>query len=208
MASNDVEFTGPARQRNRDFARGWSPRDGKFIGGITYPEEGKIPQRKLMVRIGHSHDATGAPIPDWFNLTSPWWMHDATFLDMAGRSEEAGTPIQQMARMKLALTPEFGVSDTLFLMVTKDSLRTWSGRARPVMEDPDPAVRAALDRPMAWLGGYEVVQHFIPGLRDFARGAPTAIALSSLAVLPKVALSAYASLRAGGFGFIKFPWPV
>lgn len=169
--------------------------------------ESKLRKGRLLVRLGHSRDDKGNPIPDWINLTSPWWMEDSTFADILGRGEDAGTQMQQMFRMKLALTPGFGVCDTLFWVVTRDSLRSWAGRARPVLEDPDPAVREVQGRPLAWLGGWEVVQNFIPGLRDFARHAPTPCALDSFAVLPKVPLSAYATMKDGGFGFIKFPWP-
>jgi hypothetical protein len=207
MAANDAEFGGAGRERSRDYARGWSPRDKRFIGGITWPEETKIRKGTVLVRIGHSRDASGNPIPDWINLTSPWWMTDATFLDIVGRGEDAGTPMDQLFRMKLALTPDFGVSDTLFWVVTRQPLRAWHGRARPVMEDPDPAVRVKLDRPLAWLGGYEVGQNFIPGLRDFTQNAPTRCAIDTLAVLPKVKLQDYAVMRRGGFAFVPFPWP-
>ncbi|PZW49182.1 hypothetical protein C8P66_103208 [Humitalea rosea] len=207
MASNDAEFQGSARESNRDYARGWFPAKGRFIGGITYPEEAKLPKGKLLVRLGHTHDLDGNPLPDWINLTSPWWMEASTFSDIIGRGEEAKTPMDQMFRMKLALTPGFGVSNMLFWVVAKQSLRSWAGRARPVMEDPDPAVREAKGLPLAWLGGWEVVQHYVPGLRDFDLHAPTPCALASLAVLPKVPLSSYATMKAGGFGFIRFPYP-
>ncbi|MGX9962712.1 hypothetical protein ACVFYP_05280 [Roseomonas sp. F4] len=207
MTANAAAFAGAARDANRDYARGWSARDGRFIGGITYPEENKLPAGRVLVRIGHSRDQTGKPIPDWVNLTSPWWMTDATFLDILGRGEDAGTAMDQMFRMKLALTPDFGVCDTLFWVVTRQPLRAWAGRARPVMEDPDPVVREAQGRPLAWMGGWEVVQNFIPGLRDFAKGGPTRCALDGFAVLPKVKLSAYATMRRGGFAFQPWPWP-
>lgn len=207
MPCNDAEFSGTARSRNHDFARGWSPGGGLPRGGITWPSEVKIAKGTVLVRIGHSRDDRGNPIPDWINLTSPWWMTDSTFLDIVGRGEDAGTDMQQMFRMKLALTPDFGVSDTLFWVVTRESLRAWNGRARPVMEDPDPTVRAAQGRPLAWLGGYEVAQNFIPGLRDFAAKCPTRCALDAFAVLPKVPLASYATMRNGGFAFVKWPWP-
>jgi hypothetical protein len=210
MASNDAEFVGASRTRSRDYARGGQWDNGTFkgyTGGITYPDETKIPRGTVLVRIGHSRDDKGNPIPDWINLTSPWWMTTSTFEEIVGRSEDAQTPMQQMLRMKLALTPDYGVADTLFWVVTRDTLRSWSGRARPVMEDPDPAVREAKGRPMAWYGGYEVLQHFIPGLRDFAKKCPTPCALSSFAVLPKVPLSGYVTMRLGGHRIIPFPWP-
>lgn len=207
MSGNDAEFSGPARERNRDYARGWNPGVGQFVGGITYPVEAKIRAGTVLVRVGHSRDGAGKPMPDWINLTSPWWMTDSTFLDIVGRGEDAGTEMGHMFRMKLALTPDFGVSDTIFWVRTTRMLRVWAGRARPVMEDPDPAVREIKGRPLAWLGGYEVNQNFIPGLRDFAAGRPTACALDSFAVLPKVPVSAYGVLRQGGHAFKPWPWP-
>jgi hypothetical protein len=207
MAANDDQFQGAAREANRDYARGWLPAKGRFQGGITYPEETKIARGKVLVRLGHSHDKVGNPVEDWENLTSPWWMSDSTFLDILGRGEDAGTGMNQMFRMKLALTPDFGVSDTLFWVVTTQPLRAWAGRARPVLEDPDPAVRERQGRPLAWLGGYEIVQNFIPGLRDFAKREATSCAKRSFAVLPKVKLSDYATMRQGGFAFVEKPWP-
>lgn len=206
ISNNDAEFTGEARQRNKDFALGWSG-DTKR-GGMSNPEEIKIAKGTVLIRIGHSVNAEGGPMPDWQNLTSPWWMTDSTFLDIAARGESAGTAIHQMVRMKLALTPDFGICDTLFWVVTRQSLRAWNGRGNPVMEDPDPAVREAKGRPLAWYGAYELAQNYIPGLRTFGAGAaPTACALASLAVLPKLPLSAYANLRKGGFAFLPFPYP-
>ncbi|MGG5808491.1 hypothetical protein [Falsiroseomonas sp. CW058] len=208
MAANDSEFIGPARERNRDFARGWNGTPGTLPrGGITWPEEVKIRKGTVLIRIGHSRDDRGNPIPDWVNLTSPWWMESGTFLEIAARGEDAGTGIEQMVRMKLALTPDFGVADTLFWVITRDRLRAWNGRARPVMEDPDPKVREKQGRPMAWLGGYEVAQNFIPGLRDFAKWCPTQLALDAFGVLPKMPIGAYATIRKGGFGLVKWPWP-
>lgn len=207
MAINDSEFQGTQRERSRDFARGWSSGSKTFMGGITYPEENKLRPGLVLMRIGHSRDAAGNAMPDWVNLTSPWWMTSSTFLDIVGRGEDAGTGMDQMFRMKLALTPDFGVSDTVFWVRTKHSFRSWAGRARPVLEDPDPAVREKKGRPLAWMGGWEVVQNFIPGLRDFSANTPTAAALSGFEVLPKVPLSSYATLRSGGFNFQKWPWP-
>jgi len=207
MSANDSEFIGTARGRNLDFAKGWNAAGNAKRGGISSPQEVKIPKGRVLIRIGHSRDESGAKMPDWVNLTSPWWMTDATFLEIAGRSEDAGTPIAQMVRMKLALTPDFGVCDTLFWVVTKQPLRAWHGRGNPVLEDPDPKVRAAKGRPLGWWGGYEVGQNFIPGLRDWAANRPSAAAIDGLAVLPKMPLSAWATIRNGGFAPIPFPFP-
>ncbi|MBS7809847.1 hypothetical protein [Roseococcus pinisoli] len=207
MAINDSQFLGTLRESNRDYARGWSSGARTFMGGITYPEENKLRPGLVLMRIGHSRDAAGNAMPDWVNLTSPWWMTSSTFLDIVGRGEDAGTEMNQMFRMKLALTPDFGVSDTIFWVRTKQSFRSWAGRARPVMEDPNPVVREKQGRPLGWLGGWEVVQNFIPGLRDFATNAPTSAALDGFEVLPKVSLSSYATLRNGGFNPLKWPWP-
>lgn len=207
MAANDSEFIGAARQRNLDFATGWNAAGSAKRGGISAPMEVKIPKGRVLVRIGHSRDESGAAMPDWINLTSPWWMTDATFLEIAGRAESAATPIAHMVRMKLALTPDFGVCDTLFWAVTTQPLRAWHGRGNPVLEDPDPAVRAAKGRPLGWWGGHEVGQNFIPGLRDWAANRPSAAALTGLAILPKMPLSAWSTIRDGGFAPIRFPFP-
>lgn len=207
MAANDSEFQGAAGARNLSFAQGWNPATRSARGGISFPQEVKIRPGEVLIRIGHSVNAKGAPIPDWENLTSPWWMTSGTFLEIAARSQDSGTDIHHLARMKLALTPDFGVADTLFWVVVRQTLRAWNGRGFPVMEDPDPKVRQASNRPLAWHGGYEIAQNFIPGLRDFAAWKPTPLAIDSFGVLPKMQLSSWASLRAGGHGFIPFPWP-
>ena len=208
MPANDHEFRDEARRKNLDFARGYVPGSGKMTGGITFPVEAKISKGTILARVGHSRFADGSPMPDWVNLTSPWWMTASTFLEIASRGQDAGTDLQHMVRMKLALTPAFGVADTLFRVVTKDSLRVWNGRARPVMEDPDPAIREAKGLPLAWLGGYEIAQSFIPGLRDFDKRCPTKCALDTLAVVPKVPLAEYSIMRPSGFDFSRWPWPV
>ncbi|WP_426957537.1 hypothetical protein [Muricoccus radiodurans] len=207
MPANDAEFQGAARASGYDYARGYMPGKPTPTGGITYPSEVKIPKGTVLIRIGHSRYDDGSPMPDWVNLTSPWWMTSGTFLEIVGRGEDAGTDMQHMFRMKLALTPDFGVSDTIFWVVTKTSLRAWNGRARPVMEDPDPAVREKKGRPLAWLGGFEIAQNYVPGLRDFKARCPTRCALDSFEVLPKVPVTRYAALRNGGFTTIKWPWP-
>ncbi len=207
MAANDAEFGGATGDKNLAFAQGWNPSARAARGGISFPQEVKIRPGQVLIRIGHSVDDKGDPVPDWVNLTSPWWMTSSTFHEIAGRSEDSGTDIGQMVRMKLALTPDFGVADTLFWVIARDTLRAWNGRGFPVMEDPDPAVREKQGVPMAWYGGYEISQNFIPGLRDFANWKPSPVALACFDVLPKMPLIEWTSLRKGGFSTIPFPMP-
>ena len=207
MPVNDAEFGGATGDRNLAFAQGWNPSARAARGGISFPQQVKIRPGEILIRIGHSVDDAGNPIPDWVNLTSPWWMTSSTFLEIGGRSDDSGTGIEQMVRMKLALTPDFGVADTLFWVRVKQPLRAWNGRGFPVMEDPDPAVREKQGVPLAWHGGYETSQNFIPGLRDFAAWKPSPVALASFDVLPKMPLTAWGSLHDGGFAPIPFPLP-
>ncbi|RVT95942.1 hypothetical protein EOD42_12470 [Rhodovarius crocodyli] len=162
----------------------------------------------MLYRIGHSRRSDGSRIPDWENFTSPWWITDSTFLEIAGRSEDAGTEIGLLVRMKLALTPDFGCCDTLFRVQLKNTLRAWNGRGFPVFENGTPEERERDNLPMAWHGGYEIAQNFVPGLRDFANNRPTQCALDSLNPLPPLPLTSYARVRDGGHAFIPFPWPV
>lgn len=207
MPANDAEFSGAARERNLSFAQGWNPGTRAARGGISFPQEVKLRAGEVLIRVGHSVDEKGDPIPDWVNLTSPWWMTSGTFLEIAARSEDSGTDIGYLVRMKLALTPDFGVADTIFWVRLRQTLRAWNGRGFPVMEDPDPQVRARQGVPMAWHGGYEISQNFVPGLRDFAAWQPSAIALDSLEVLPKMPLFGFVGLGAGGHVPIPFPAP-
>ena len=207
MAANDTEFGGTTGDTNLAFAQGWNPSTRSARGGISFPQQVKIRPGEVLIRIGHSVDAAGNPVPDWVNLTSPWWMTSSTFLEIGGRSEDSGTGIAQMVRMKLALTPDFGVADTLFWVIVRQTLRAWNGRGFPVMEDPDPTVREKQGVPLAWHGGYEISQNFIPGLRDFAAWKPSPVALASFDVLPKMPLTAWGSLHDGGFAPIPFPLP-
>jgi hypothetical protein len=207
MAANDTEFGGTTGDTNLAFAQGWNPSTRSARGGISFPQQVKIRPGEVLIRIGHSVDAAGNPVPDWVNLTSPWWMTSSTFLEIGGRSEDSGTAIDHMVRIKLALTPDFGVADTLFWVIVRQTLRAWNGRGFPVMEDPDPAVREKQGVPLAWHGGYEISQNFIPGLRDFAAWKPSPVALASFDVLPKMPLSAWGSLHDGGFAPIPFPMP-
>ena len=207
MPANDAEFVGTTGDRNLAFAQGWNPSTKSARGGISFPQPVKVRAGEVLIRIGHSVDNAGNPLPDWVNLTSPWWMTSSMFHEITGRSEDSGTGISQMVRMKLALTPDFGVADTLFWVIVRQTLRAWNGRGFPVMEDPDPMVREKQGVPLAWYGGYEISQNFIPGLRDFAAWQPSAIALDSLEVLPKMPLFGFASLSAGGHVPIPFPLP-
>ncbi len=207
MPANDAEFVGTTGDRNLAFAQGWNPSTKSARGGISFPQPVKVRAGEVLIRIGHSVDNAGNPLPDWVNLTSPWWMTSSMFHEITGRSEDSGTGISQMVRMKLALTPDFGVADTLFWVIVRQTLRAWNGRGFPVMEDPDPMVREKQGVPLAWYGGYEISQNFIPGLRDFAAWKPSPIALASFDVLPKMPLSDWAALRDGGFTPIPFPVP-
>lgn len=202
---NEEEFSDPGRYaRNLAFAQGWSPSEGKARGGIASPQPVKLRrgQVRCLMRVGHSH-YKGNRVPDWVNLSSPWWMADQTFLDIGQRAAESGARMQQMVRMKLAITPDFGVCDTVFWVELKPgiALRAFVGRGFPVMESADPAERGRQDRPLAWLGDHEVPQYFIPGLRSYGPGGmkPAAIINDAFDVLPPQPVHRWHRVVRGGF---------
>jgi hypothetical protein len=213
MALNDAEFVGEAGKQALDRAQGGNG-EGKgkaaYRGGISSPSPIKFRPGEVLIRIGHSVNRAGEPVPDWKNLTSPWWMTSSTFREIAARSGNSGVAIQLAMRMNLALASDFGVCDTLFWVRVKQPLRAWTGRGFPVMEDPDPAVREASGVPIGWHGGWEIAQNFIPGLcafRDKVPVGPSAVALAAFDVLPKMPLSEWTSLNDGGFSVLPFPMP-
>jgi hypothetical protein len=163
--ANAEEFVGKERGQTYAYAMGWNGRssasgESAFRGGMVAPQELKLKPGQVLYRLGHSN------LWDRVNQSSPWWMFDQTFLELSITSETAGTALVQLARIKLALTPDFGACNRVFAAVVRRPLRALVGKGFPVWEDPDPDIRAKQGRPLAWPGSAEIPQLFIPGLRD------------------------------------------
>jgi hypothetical protein len=179
--ANGDEFVGAKSDRNYAFAMGWNGKSDRgesaMRGGIAHPQELKLHPGQVLYRIGHSN------LWDVFNQSSPWWIMDQTFLELSITSETAGTPLVHLIRMKLALTPDFGTCNRIFAAIVRRPLRALVGKGFPVWEDPDPDVRAKLDRPLAWPGSVEIPQLFIPGLRDRSKNPPGLSAVATEALV-------------------------
>jgi len=165
--ANADEFNGQKRDKTYAYAMGWNGQgsaSGKsaFRGGMANPQEMKLHTGQVIYRLGHSN------LWDRVNQSSPWWMLDQTFLELTITSEGVRSGLVGLARMKLALTPDFGSCNRVFAAIVRRPLRVLVGKGFPVLEDPDPAVRAKLGRPVAWSGSAEIPQLFIPGLRDWS----------------------------------------
>ena len=147
--ANTGEFTGENRNKTYAYAMGWNGQgtpDGKsaFRGGLASPQEMKLHPGQVIYRFGHSN------LWDWVNQSSPWWILHQTFLELTITSGEVRAGLVGLARMKLALTPDFGSCNRVFAAIVRRPLRALVGRGVPVWEDPDPAVRATYK--LAWRG--------------------------------------------------------
>ncbi len=165
--ANGEEFSGQKRGATYAYAMGWNGKgalDGQsaFRGGMANPQEMKLHPGQVIYRFGHSN------LWDRVNQSSPWWMLDQTFLELTTVSTGSRSGLVGLARMKLALTPDFGSCNRVFAAIVRRPLRVLVGKGVPVWEDPDPKVRAKQGRPVAWAGSAEIPQLFIPGLRDWS----------------------------------------
>ncbi|MFT8244572.1 hypothetical protein [Roseomonas sp. BN140053] len=213
--ANEDEFSKPhKRAKNEMFARGWGVWTKAFRGGIASPRETKLSNEQVLYRIGHSTS------PLVKNLTSGWWMTAGTFLGLgvlAGRLEDyparpgedmskRETVMQHMMRIKLAVSPDFGVFDTVFSIRLEQPLKAFSGRGFPAAEPGDDAERMAKSRPMAWFGAHEVAQLYIPGFWNFDDNVITSVATESIGFLGSVPVSAWNNIGLNTRGAVPYPW--
>lgn len=148
--ANDHFFLDPAeRTKYERFAK----------QGISFPEEDKLERDTVIYRIGHSNKSYNT------NISSPWWMRDSTFDYLRIKAERDNPEMRgdrafrKLFRNKLAVSYNFGVSDTIVKAVLKQRLRVFTGRGKYI-EDTETAAT-----PMGWIGAFEIAQVFIPGLR-------------------------------------------
>lgn len=177
-AANQNLFDDPREyDRHKAAASGFS--GGRARGGIAFITEDKVRPGEILYRIGHSN------MPMTVNMSSPWWMREDTFEHIMGCADRAGSDPQQLFRMKCAVACDFGVADVILMAQVKQTLRAFTGRGYPVWDESDEK------KGQLWLGGMEIAQLFIPGLRDFARKIPTPLCHASLEILEKFKVSEY-----------------
>jgi hypothetical protein len=125
------------------------------------------------------------------NMSSPWWMRDESFFAICDASDRSGTKLADLYRMKCAVSCDFGVADILLEVRVTDLLRVWAGHGRPVVDGTEGR------RGQVWFGAIEIAQMFIPGLRDFETGLPSAICHRSIEIVEKYKISDYISVERG-----------
>jgi hypothetical protein len=169
------------RAEQERYARGWDSRKGKLTGGITFPIEDKVRCGGRLYRFGHAEKT------DEENFSSPWWMRQETFTEIVARALRTGASLSDMNRIKNAVAHDFGSSGVIFVVELLQDLRVFSGRGRPVQESGQ--MGGVKDRIL--LGGVEIAQLFIPGLRDFTRRGRSDIAHAAMRIVRSEPASAY-----------------
>jgi hypothetical protein len=170
QAANQALFDDPDQyQRLKAIASGVSK--SGILGGMTFVTEDKVRAGEMIYRIGHS------TMPMTLNMSSPWWMRDSTFEHIKSTTEAVDGDLQELYRIKCAVSYDFGVADIILRARLKQTLRAFAGRGRPVVCESEG------QRGQAWFGAIEIAQLFIPGLRDFERGVPTPLCHASLEIL-------------------------
>lgn len=96
--ANDQYFSDPKlRAEHERFARGFDPREGTFQGGSTFPQEDKVYRRdRLLFRFCHGGKS------DEENLSSPWWLREASFNEIMARARMSEMNLIEMSRIKNA----------------------------------------------------------------------------------------------------------
>jgi hypothetical protein len=183
-AANQALFDDPREhQRLKAIASGFSK--SGIRGGIAFVTEDKVRAGETIYRIGHSN------LPMTINMSSPWWMRDAAFAHIMGSAEAAGSDPRDLYRMKCAVSYDFGVADIVLQARVKQTLRAFTGRGRPVVDDSEDK------RGQVWLGAAEIAQRFIPGLRDFKRRVPTPLCHGSVEIIEKFKVTEFIRIQRG-----------
>ena len=201
MSANQYCFDQPElRKWYLDLAHGFDPRPlssggGGFRGGLGFVTEVKIPAGSTLFRIGHSNYEQEA------NLSSPWWLLENSFYEVLSAAERSSGELEGVFRMKCAVAHAFGRSDTVFQVRTNDRLRAFGGRGRYVEDTAEgfnaPWVGAISKQQypgQVWMGASEIMQVFIPGLRD-RDNRPTALASSAISLVERFKVSEYIPVR-------------
>jgi len=158
--------------------------------GITLPEQIKIERNSVLYRVGHSNKDFN------MNLTSPWWMSDASFDYLRRETARPADDMRldrafrKMYRNKLAVAHCFGPGDVLVKVAVRQRLRAFTGRGGHVIDDK------SADIPIQWIGGFEIAQYFIPGLR-LENDSASPICRAALEVLAYQPLASFILARQG-----------
>jgi len=86
---------------------------------------------------------------------------------------------------------DFGVADIVLEARVTDLLRVFAGHGRPVVDGTEGR------KGQVWFGALEIAQMYIPGLRDFKTGFPTAICRRSIEITEKYKISDYIAVQRG-----------
>jgi hypothetical protein len=154
----------------------------------------KLRTGQVLFRIGHSYSSRG-PVPEEVNLSSPWWLEPEAFADIGVSADVTGLDRQRVARLKLSVSERYGVFDTIFCVRLRCALGALRGKGNPVYEPSEPS---ALEPPPIWaFPGREVMQVFIPGLRDL-HDRPTDLAAQAFQLLGTRPVHAWQAIDACG----------
>lgn len=158
--------------------------------GIQMPEQVKIERNAILYRIGHSNKELDT------NLSSPWWMSDASFDYLRRQAGRDAGPMhvdgvfQELFRNKLAVPHSFGLADMLVKVAVRQRLRAFTGRGGYISDAQEGG------ETIGWIGGFEIAQYFIPGLR-LENGSASPMAKSALEVLEYQPLKSFIRSRYG-----------
>jgi hypothetical protein len=169
--------------RQMEYAGGYAA--GGVRGGIWPVTQDKLRPGEVIFRVGHSS------LPMTKNMSSPWWMRDESFYAICDASERSGTRLPELYRMKCAVAYDFGTADIVLEARVTALLRVFAGHGRPVVDESDDR------RGQVWFGALEIAQIYIPGLRDFKTGFPTATCRASIEIVEKYKVSDYISVQRG-----------
>jgi hypothetical protein len=182
--ANQSFFDDPKElDRQMNFAGGYGANG--VVGGIWPITQDKLRPGEVIYRVGHSTQ------PMTKNMSSPWWMRDESFYAICDASDRSGTQLSELYRMKCAVSYDFGVADIVLEARVTDLLRVFAGHGRPVVDGTEGR------KGQVWFGALEIAQMYIPGLRDFKTGFPTAICRGSIEIVEKYKISDYISVQRG-----------
>ena len=159
MPGNDSIFDGSDYETWAKHFRWATAGGGKYCGGITPDsiEEGKIYKNTVIYRIGHSNKSHE------YNMSSPWWFTNDSIMQMRGCSMSAsGDEFQKLYRLQAAVSNTFGVANLVYAAYVTTTLRCFSGKGSPVIDDRDRRTDGSI---IKYPGCDMICQNYIPGLR-------------------------------------------
>jgi hypothetical protein len=174
-----------------------NPHYRRACEGIVNPRYKLLPARTRLFRFGHTVDRrNGNNIPAVVNHTSPWWFSESDFRNflvapktrparsgfVLDPSDAGGGPSgfdsygqNALVRTRLAVVHQFGQADRILEAVLTADLGCFTGKGKPISEDPVTGSLAPLitDSVTTWFADADVMQLFIPGLRNASGGRST-----------------------------------